>query len=59
VISASADMFSPDNLPSKCSFCEEKREDAHKVVRGPTPDIAICDECIDLFHEIIRKPLTQ
>ena len=36
-----------------CSFCGETRDDVLKLVGGPT--VYICDECIDLCHDIIAE----
>jgi ATP-dependent Clp protease ATP-binding subunit ClpX len=37
------------------SFCNRRGDTVASVVCGPTPDIAICDECIELCREIIEE----
>ena len=36
-----------------CSFCRKSNDDVKNMVAGPTKEINICNECIDLCHEII------
>lgn len=48
---------SPESL--HCSFCGNPRSKVRSMVFGATPDIAICDECIDLCSEIIADQLGQ
>jgi hypothetical protein len=38
-----------------CSFCGKPRSAVGHMVCGPTPDIAICDECIALAAEIVAE----
>jgi hypothetical protein len=38
----------------RCSFCH-RRARRDRVVCGATPDIAICDECVELCAEIIAE----
>lgn len=41
-----------------CSFCGKSRDRVGGIVCGPTPRIAICNECVDLVAEILRgEPL--
>jgi len=35
-----------------CSFCTKDRDQVKKLVAGP--DVYICDECIELCHQILR-----
>ena len=35
----------------RCSFCGKATSEVDKLVAGP--GIYICDECVDLCHEII------
>jgi len=37
----------------RCSFCGKARGEVASIVAGPTPAIAICNECVDLCAEII------
>jgi hypothetical protein len=44
----------------RCSFCGKPRAQVESIVAGPTPDVAICNECIARCAEIIaehRRPL--
>lgn len=44
------------NTPSSetlyCSFCGKSQHEVRKLIAGPT--VFICDECIDLCHEIVE-----
>ncbi|MDQ6962412.1 MAG: ATP-dependent Clp protease ATP-binding subunit ClpX [Mariprofundaceae bacterium] len=40
-----------------CSFCGKSQNDVKKLIAGPT--VFICDECVDLCHEIIEEELNQ
>jgi ATP-dependent Clp protease ATP-binding subunit ClpX len=42
----------------RCSFCGKPGQRG-RVVCGPTPDIAICDECVELCAEIIAEQTGQ
>jgi hypothetical protein len=37
-----------------CSFCAKSEEDVKKLVAGPA-SITICNECVDLCHEIVHE----
>ncbi len=39
----------------RCSFCGKPRSQVASIVAGPTPAIAICNECVDLCAEIIAE----
>jgi hypothetical protein len=41
----------------RCSFCGKPGDEVRSIVCGPTPAVAICDECVDLCDEIIREQL--
>ncbi|HTP19851.1 MAG TPA: ClpX C4-type zinc finger protein [Solirubrobacteraceae bacterium] len=46
--------------PIRCSFCGKPRSQVASIVAGPTPAVAICNECVELCAEIIaaqRGPL--
>jgi len=36
----------------ECSFCNKDREQVKKLIAGP--DAYICDECIELCHQILK-----
>src|SRR5690554_2377659 len=36
-----------------CSFCGKSQHEVHKLIAGPT--VFICDECVELCMDIIRK----
>ena len=38
-----------------CSFCGKSQHEVKKLIAGPS--VFICDECIDLCHEIVREEL--
>ena len=39
----------------RCSFCGKVYADVERMVCGPTPTVAICNECIDLCTEIVAE----
>ena len=39
----------------RCSFCGKPRGEVASIVAGPTPAIAICNECVDLCADIIAE----
>jgi hypothetical protein len=39
----------------RCSFCGKPRAAVASIVAGPTPAVAICNECVDLCAEIIAE----
>jgi ATP-dependent Clp protease ATP-binding subunit ClpX len=39
----------------RCSFCGKAYVEVQTIVCGPTPSIAICDECVELCSEIIAE----
>jgi ATP-dependent Clp protease ATP-binding subunit ClpX len=45
----------------RCSFCGKPRSQVESIVAGPTPEVAICNECVALCAEIIagRLPPTS
>jgi hypothetical protein len=46
----------PDWLESiRCSFCGKRGTEVGKIIAGPTPAVAICNECVDLCAEMIAE----
>jgi hypothetical protein len=39
----------------RCSFCGKVYADVKTMVCGPTPAVAICNECVALVTEIMRE----
>ncbi|MGA8722158.1 MAG: ClpX C4-type zinc finger protein [Solirubrobacteraceae bacterium] len=39
----------------RCSFCGKPRSAVASIVAGPTPAVAICNECVDMCAEIIAE----
>ncbi len=39
----------------RCSFCRKAYVEVQTIVCGPTPSIAICNECVELCTEIIAE----
>jgi ATP-dependent Clp protease ATP-binding subunit ClpX len=39
----------------RCSFCGKPRSQVASIVAGPTPEVAICNECVALCAEIIDE----
>jgi ClpX C4-type zinc finger len=42
-----------DEETYSCSFCRKHQKQVKKMIAGP--DVAICDECVDLCVEIIEE----
>ena len=47
--------FEDDGELIRCSFCGKTQDQVRKIVAGP--NVYICDECIDLCHEIVVEEL--
>jgi ATP-dependent Clp protease ATP-binding subunit ClpX len=41
----------------RCSFCDKAYVEVETIVCGPTPSIAICNECVELCTEIMAEEL--
>ncbi len=39
----------------RCSFCGKRGTEVESIVAGPTPAIAICNQCIGLVTEIMAE----
>ena len=39
----------------QCSFCGKRGTEVERLIAGPTPQIAICNECIELCSEILAE----
>jgi phage FluMu protein Com len=39
----------------RCSFCGKVYADVETMVCGPTPAVAICNQCVELVTEIMRE----
>ena len=37
-----------------CSFCGKSQHEVRKLIAGPT--VFICDKCVELCTDIIRRP---
>ncbi|HEX4280779.1 MAG TPA: ClpX C4-type zinc finger protein [Solirubrobacteraceae bacterium] len=44
---------SPESI--RCSFCGKPRSQVASIVAGPTPEVAICNECVALCAEIVSN----
>lgn len=40
-----------DGQPLYCSFCGKSQDEVRKLIAGPMA--LICDECVDLCHDIV------
>ena len=38
----------------RCSFCGKRQDQVKKLIAGPR-DVFICDQCVDLCHQIIGE----
>ncbi len=39
----------------RCSFCGKRGTEVERLIAGPTTQIAICDECVELCAEILAE----
>jgi phage FluMu protein Com len=39
----------------RCSFCGKVYAEVETMVCGPTPSVAICNECVELVTEIMHE----
>jgi hypothetical protein len=39
----------------RCSFCGKRGTEVGKIIAGPTPAVAICNECVALCAEIVKE----
>ena len=39
----------------RCSFCGKRGTEVGKIVAGPTPAVAICNECVALCSQIMAE----
>ncbi len=48
-----------DMLKSKdsiwCSFCGKEKSEVKQMIASPTPDINICNECVDVAYGITHN----
>jgi hypothetical protein len=42
----------------RCAFCGKPRNQVASLVAGPTPEVAICNECVALCAEIVSEDST-
>jgi ATP-dependent Clp protease ATP-binding subunit ClpX len=49
-------VTAPDE-PLHCSFCAKSQEQVKRLIAGP--GVFICDECIELCHQIVSEELDQ
>lgn len=41
--------------PPRCSFCGKRYSQVERLIAGPTPRVAICNECVELCAEILAE----
>lgn len=44
-----------ENADLKCSFCGKPRDRVAATICGPTPAVAICNECVDLAGQMMAE----
>jgi hypothetical protein len=47
-----APMPQPKPIELRCSFCGKPQAAVRNLICGPTPAVAICNECVELCVEI-------
>jgi ATP-dependent protease Clp ATPase subunit len=40
-------------VPVRCSFCNKAHADVKKLIAAGKTDVAICDECVEVCHDIV------
>jgi ClpX C4-type zinc finger len=52
----------PDGTPGppgresiRCSFCGKRGTEVASIIAGPTPAVAICNECVALAADIVAE----
>ena len=48
-----ADNFNDEKRELRCSFCGKPQSHTHRLIAGP--DVFICDECVEMFSDIIDE----
>ncbi len=51
------DIKKQNNAVLYCSFCGKSQKDVKKLIAGP--NVFICNECIDLCHDIVKEEIEQ
>ncbi|HWF34807.1 MAG TPA: ClpX C4-type zinc finger protein [Solirubrobacteraceae bacterium] len=44
-----------DSANLRCSFCGKSYSEVETMICGPTPAVAICDECVEMCTDIIAE----
>ena len=44
-----------DTEALRCSFCGKRHAEVAAMVCGPTPETAICDQCVELCAEMLAE----
>ncbi len=39
----------------RCSFCGKPRDRVARMIAGPTLQVAICNECVELANEVLAE----
>ncbi len=39
----------------RCSFCGKRATEVDRIIAGPAPAVAICNECVELCAEIVAE----
>lgn len=42
----------PFEGPIVCSFCGQPQDDRRQIIAGPTPAVAICEDCVRLATDM-------
>ena len=48
----------PFEGPIICSFCGRPQDEQRRIVAGPTPAVAICEDCVRLIGEMFAEMRT-
>ena len=43
----------------RCSFCGKPQSQVRKLIAGPTPAVAICNECVELCTHIVTEDIPE
>ena len=52
-----ADNFNDEKRELRCSFCGKPQSHTRRLIAGP--GVFICDECVEMFSDIIDRKSTR
>ncbi len=43
------------NSAYHCAFCYKRGDEVEQLIAGPKAEAFICDECVELYYEIVQE----